>query len=326
MIVPKVVYKTGTPLQHAWARWFNYQTMSKNSNNLVSVVGKTGSGKTWSAISIAEIMSGMSGVPFGIENIVFSLRELMELINSDKLRKGSVIVFDEPQISISAREFQSEANKVFNYLLSTFRHRNFSLFFCTPFENLLDKSTRKLFHVRIETAGVNIKDKTCKLKALYVEHVDYREEPYRKRLMAIFPKESGGFQTKKIDFWDVPKPNQALIDLYEAKKREFTDNLNKNILDRLIKYEDKGKSMTTKHGGTQVLPEEDIIHFAPTLREKVVECLKKGMRKQKDIAKELGIDPRMVNYHYKSIKNEQKSIELRKNTENRAKMLQNAVG
>src|SRR4030067_1004819 len=190
MIIPKVVYKTGLPLPNAWCRWFNYQTSSKNSNNLVSVVGKTGSGKTWSAISIAEIMSQLSGVPFDIENIVFSLRELMELINSDKLRKGSVIVFDEPQISISAKEFQSEANKVFNYLLSTFRHRNFSLFFCTPFENLLDKSTRKLFHVRIETAGINIKDNTCKLKALYVEHVDYREEPYRKRLMVIYPKES----------------------------------------------------------------------------------------------------------------------------------------
>ena len=137
------------------------RTMKKNQNNLISIVGKTGSGKTYTAISICEIMSNMDGVPFTIEHVVFSLRELMDLINSGKLKRGSKIVFDEPQVSISARDFQSEANKVFNYLISTFRHRNYTLFFCTPFETLLDKSTRKLFHARFETMSINQNTKTC---------------------------------------------------------------------------------------------------------------------------------------------------------------------
>jgi hypothetical protein len=301
MEIPKVVYREKV-LPHSWCRWFNYQTHNKNSNNLVSVVGKTGSGKTWSAISICEIMSQMDGIPFTIDHIVFSLTELMELINSGTLKKGSKIVFDEPQVSIGAREFQSEANKVFNYLLSTFRHRNLSLFFCTPFENLLDKSTRRLFHVKIETAGINIQDNTCKLVPAFIEHVDFRDEPYRKRLLVIFPKPSRkGYATTRIDSWNIPKPSPELINLYEEKKKKFTDNLNKNIQNRLSKYNETEKSMTK----AQPKPELVEVHIEPNSRQKILFCLQKGILKAKDIAKETGLGLRRVQKHLESIRNEQ---------------------
>ncbi len=202
------------------------------------------SGKTWSAMSICEIMSRIDGVPFTVEHIVFSLRELMALINSGTLKKGSKIVFDEPQVSISAREFQSEANKIFNYLLSTFRHRNLTLFFCTPFETLLDKNTRKLFHARFETMSVNRTNKTCRLKPRYVEYSDYKTEPYRKQLIILFKKGKNRTKTIKLFYWDVPKPSKKLIEQYEQKKLDFTNNLNHNISERLEEYDKKGKSMT----------------------------------------------------------------------------------
>lgn len=239
MTLPIVFYRKTKPEVNSWARWFVHRTLKKNNNNLVSVVGKTGSGKTWSAISICEIMSKMDGVPFTIDHIVFSLMELMELINSGKLVRGSKIVFDEPQVSISAREFQSEANKVFNYLLSTFRHRNLSLFFCTPFENLLDKSTRRLFHVKIETEGVDLKTMSCRLKPRALEYTDFKDEPYRKRL--VINTMDGSYQ---VSYWDVPKPSEELIEQYEKKKLDFTTRLNENIMARLKKHEEKGKSMT----------------------------------------------------------------------------------
>ena len=77
------------PKPHAWARWMVSRTKKQNKNNLISVVGKTGSGKTYSALSICEIMSKIDKVPFTIEHVVFSLRELMDLINSGKLKRGS---------------------------------------------------------------------------------------------------------------------------------------------------------------------------------------------------------------------------------------------
>lgn len=243
--VPIVIYRDKVK-SHSWARWFVSRVMRKNQNNLCSIIGKTGSGKTYTAISICEIMSKMDGVPFTIDHVVFTLKDLMDLINSGELKRGSKIVFDEPQISISAREFQSEANKVFNYLLSTFRHRNLTLFFCTPFESLLDKNTRKLFHARFETLSINRNNNTCRIKPRFIEYSDFKDQPYRKQLIVMF-KEEGTNKTRKLFYWDVPKPSKEIIEQYEQKKLEFTNNLNINISARLEKYDKSGKSLTARH-------------------------------------------------------------------------------
>lgn len=249
MTIPKVVY-SGKPKPHSWVRWL-IGRIKNNNNNLISVVGKTGSGKTWSgktwsAISVCEIMSKIDNVSFGIDNIVFDLVELMNLINSGKLIKGSKIIFDEPQVSISAREFQSEANKVFNYLLRTFRHRNLTLFFCTPYESLLDKNTRRLFHARFETLSIDKNKKTCRLKPRYLEYGDFKKEPYRKQLIVVFEDENNKTKSHKLFYWDIPKPSKELIAQYEKKKLEFTNRLNKNISERLNKFEQGGKSLTAR--------------------------------------------------------------------------------
>lgn len=225
---PLIIYR-GKAKMNSWARWMVGRTMKKNQNNLISVVGKTGSGKTLSAISICEIMSRMDGVPFTIEHIVFSLTELMDLINSGKLKRGSKIVCDEFQCSISAREFQSKANKVFNYLLTTFRHLNLTLFFCTPFETLLDKNTRRLFHARFETMSINRNKQTCRLKPRYIEYSDFKTEPYRKQLIVCFKDKSGLNKSQKVFYWDVPRPSPEIEKQYEKKKVNFTTMLNKNI-------------------------------------------------------------------------------------------------
>jgi len=301
MAVPIVIYKDKVK-KHSWARWMVNRTTKKNDNNLVSVIGKTGSGKTWSAISICEIMSKMDGVHFGIEHIVFSLKALMDLINSGSLKKGSKIIFDEPQASISARDFQSDANKVFNLLVTTFRHRNLSLFFCTPFESLLDKNTRKLFHVRIETLSKNLADKTCRLKPRFLEYSDYKNDPYRKQLIVVRRKKKGPSQVDKLFFWDVPKPDKELIDLYEAKKMAFTDQLNKNISARLAKFDQAGKSMTAEQ-------KEEVIERKPlTARQEEVMKVFANSKGFKEASEKIGLS--MGNIHKYKKASEKKGYKL----------------
>ena len=79
MVTPLVVYK-GEPQKNSWCRWMVGRTMRKNQNNLISLVGKTGSGKTLSAMSICEMMAEVDGVPFDVNHVVFSLTELMDLM------------------------------------------------------------------------------------------------------------------------------------------------------------------------------------------------------------------------------------------------------
>ena len=232
-----VLYKQDEKPKDSWIRWILYR-IRQNKNCLITVVGSTGSGKTWSAMSICEKISEKNNVPFTIDNIVFDLRELMTLINSGNLKKGSCIIFDEPQVSISAREFQSQANKVFNYLLTTFRHRNFILFFCTPYEDLLDKTARKLFHAKFLTISINRNTQLTKLKPFVIQYNSKNGKFYEKYLRISFRKV--GFYKNTIialRLWEVIKPSKELIRVYEHKKMLFTTKLNTSIERRLEMYE-----------------------------------------------------------------------------------------
>ena len=287
MVNPILKY-SGNAKRHSWARWLNIQTMRKNDNNLISVIGPTGSGKTYAAMSCAEIMTRVSRVEFGIDNIVFSFPELMKLINSGTLKRGSIIIFDEPQASIGSRDFQSLSNKVFNLLVSTFRSRNYSLFFCMPSENLLDKQTRMLFKQRFQTLSINRNNNTCRVDARCIEYSTTTNKCYTK-FMRIFFKQDGMRRREKLVFWDVPLPSKELIILYEEKKKQFTDNLNMNIQKAINNFDKSGKSMTAEY------KEEDT---RKPLTEKQKEVMKAiaNLKDYKEVSKKLGISAGAISH------------------------------
>src|SRR5437870_4384364 len=96
-----------------------------NKNFLCAVLGPTGSGKTYTALRIAEEIDPS----FGSSRIVFNPVDFMKILKG--LPSGSVIVFDEAGVGMSAQEWQKKANKIFNYVLQTFRFRNIIVFFTT---------------------------------------------------------------------------------------------------------------------------------------------------------------------------------------------------
>lgn len=279
-----VLYNQDEKPKDSWVRWILYR-IRQNKNCLITVVGATGSGKTWSAMSICEKISERNKVPFGVDNIIFGLKELMSLINSGDLKKGSCIIFDEPQVSISAREFQSQANKVFNYLLTTFRNRNFILFFCTPYEDLLDKTARKLFHAKFLTISINRNTELTKLKPFVVEYNSKYQKFYEKYLRISFRKK--GFNRNTVvplRLWEVPKPSKELIKVYEHKKMVFTTKLNVSIEKRLEFYE----------------KENDVQEYRKELtrkQEDVLITIAKYKGKMKPASEELKMGERNVYFH-----------------------------
>lgn len=240
--------------------WIQYlhQRIRNNKNFLGITTGPTGSGKSYTALSIGE----MTDKNFDVDRVVFTGRELMDLINNGNLKKGSVIIWDEAGIDLSSRSWQSLTNKMINFLIQTFRHKNFILLFTTPYSSFVDKATRKLFHAEFRTVSIDYKKKTCKIKPQLIQYNSRMDKFYYKYLRIVTKK-----GVVPLVEWNVPSPSPELVKKYEAKKTAFTKQLNREIESQLNK---DNKEL-------------------PKLQEKIKKCWERGIFLQKDIAEELNI-------------------------------------
>lgn len=223
------------PDEYSWIRYIK-QRIRQNKNMLMVLSGPTGSGKSWSALKIAELLDD----EFSSERVVFKGSELMALINSGKLDKGSVIVWDEAGIDISSKNWMSTTNKLLNFLFQTFRHKCFVLIFTVPYSSFVDKSTRKLFHAELRTESINFNDETVKLKPQLIQYNGRLDKFYYKYLRVSNRK-----GVAPITYWYVPKPSSQLITSYEQRKKEFTDKLNLKISNELKVLENDDKDDAT---------------------------------------------------------------------------------
>jgi len=237
-------------------RWITYirNRPKANKNFLGIITGPTGSGKSWTGMSICFMVDKT----FTPERIVTNIKQLMELINSGKIKSGQALLWDEAGIDISSRAWQSLTNKMVNYLLQTFRHKRFILIFTTPYMDFIDSSTRKLFHAEFQTQLIDTKKKTVKIKPFLIQYNARNRKFYYKYLRII--TELG---LAPVKYWNVPKPPLWLIQEYERKKLEFTKELNIDI-ERQLKeggkkpltpLQEKAKELYEKHGDTEKVAE-----------------------------------------------------------------------
>ena len=199
------------------------------------------------------------------KQLVFDLKDFMTLINSDwfKAKKIKQIIFDEPQTSISNRQWQSLANRLFNYLVTTFRHQNCIVLFCCPYRDFLDSASMKMIHCITEMQGINRKKCLVKTRPKLQQYNSKLRKTYEHSIYVI---RSNG--VNKMIYDHISKPPIHLVDTYEEMKTEFTSKLNKEIenqLEAMDKKEnptdteqsiDTRKPLTTKQRNILILYKE----------------------------------------------------------------------
>jgi ABC-type dipeptide/oligopeptide/nickel transport system ATPase component len=194
---------------------------NQNKNFLMIICGATGSGKSYSALRLAELIDP----EFTIDNLVFSVEDFMSLLTSGKLKKGNVIVFDEAGVGIPAREWFSLSNKAINYVFQTFRHENLCVIFTCPSFDFIDSQTRKLFHAYLETLAIDFKREQVICKYMEIEYNPRYGKEYFK-----YPRAKLGNQSVVLNRIRINKPSQHLIEAYEQKKKHFTSALKQDVL------------------------------------------------------------------------------------------------
>lgn len=267
--------------------WITYvnNRIKKNKNFIVFISGSTGSGKTWSGISLACMLDKT----FSPKDIVFGFSGLMKLINSgEKFKSGKVFMWDEFQIEGSARTWQSLTNRLLNSLISTFRHKNFILIITAPYQDFIDAQSRKLLHAEFQTMSIDYKKKTTKLKPFLIQY-NSRIKKFYYKYLRVRTK----LGTSPLKAWNIPQPPKWIIEEYELMKTRFTDKLNKDIEKQLNKLQGK---------------EEDKRKPLTEIQEKVLSAMAK-YGNVRDTARELGKAERTIRFHNLQIRKKGYSIE-----------------
>lgn len=195
--------------------------LKRNKNWLCIVCGETGSGKSYIALGLGELIAKER---FGIDNVVFTAEQFLSLLNSKKLKGGDVVVWDEAGVGLSSQEWYSLSNKLINYVLQTFRYENLAVIFTTPSFDFIDSKTRKLFHVYIETIGINHTKKLCFAKCLNIQYNARTGTPYFKYSRVL---EDGRSMRVVRNIFHLP--SAGLISAYEHKKQCFAKTLKMDV-------------------------------------------------------------------------------------------------
>jgi ABC-type dipeptide/oligopeptide/nickel transport system ATPase component len=207
--------------------WMIHRVKKNNQNVLGLICGQTGSGKSYAALKIAEAIDPN----FNLNNVAFTPIEFMELVNNKKIKKGSVIIWDESGVGYDARAFASRTNKLLNHIMETFRNKNLIILMTTPSLDFIDVNARKLLHIYFETVRVDRDKKLCTVKPFIVSYSPragkyYMKYPYKLR--------------NKLTRLHIGLASKELLRAYEKRKKVFTDELNEKVLAKL-KLQEKPK-------------------------------------------------------------------------------------
>lgn len=237
MIKNIVKYQKG---KSSWTTYIQRRVTKQNKNFLAVWSGETGAGKTLGAIKQSVNIDPDFDPK---EQIAFGFRDVMKIINNfnnkDHVlykKKYKIVIFDEPQIDLSNRDWQSKANKLFNFLLTTFRHQNIIMFFCLPYVDFLDSASVKLIHAEFKCNGWSQKMKKSSIRPVLLQYNSRQRKMYQHSLYVI--KNGSANKLINLSIGECPK---HLEDVYEIMKTDFTQRLNERIMKELEVFENDGE-------------------------------------------------------------------------------------
>ena len=264
--------------------WLYNRVMNRNLNALLCFTGNPGCGKSYSAIRLAQETAKKNGVEFNVDHITFTPEEFMKLITGDTLKKGSIIIMDEAGVAINSRKWQSSINLMMNYVIQTFRHRNYIIIMCVPYFDFIDAAVRKMFHMLFEVDRIDFEKEVSWTRPKIIQVNQRTGRSYYKWLRF----KSAGSQPMALDRAGFKLADKGLLHDYEAKKKAYTTKLNKKLEHDVIDSKDNNKPQELTDLQKRIiklrndygLNEEDIGRVMnitqPTVNSHLQACKKKG--------------------------------------------------
>lgn len=186
-----------------WLRDFILERLEHEGSVVAIFVGRTGSSKSGSAISLAYAMDPT----FNLDRIVFSVDDFFRISTESDLPPGSFIIFDDAGVGVASRDWQDEKNKSLGAILQTFRYKQLPTLITTPRISFIDKQVRE---------SVELQFVATDTKGMFKPFVLYESPKMDGKIWHSYPSVG----SVEIKLWPFPPPPQELFDQYQKKKDE----------------------------------------------------------------------------------------------------------
>jgi hypothetical protein len=206
--------------------------------------GPPGMSKSMSAICAAFYITGGRVEKI---HVIFSAKQFIRLINSGNLKRGDMIVYDDPT-DYTSRESMKRRNRNIGRILQTFREaNNVGLIFTIPVIGWLDSTGRALFTNYFEALSIDYKRKIAKFRVFTVSYNPRTKKTYFKAPMRRM--ESG--KKGKIKYLEFELPPIDFVKKYRVDKKAHLDRLNLKIEQEIDDEERKEAGIKTERGPTK---------------------------------------------------------------------------
>jgi hypothetical protein len=215
-----------------------------NEHFMGAVVGREGSGKSHSALSIARTVDPS----FTADDVFFDPQDLLEAFDSDDYGRGNVIVLDEAGVGLGNRSWYDKEQILLNQTLQTVRDDNMGVFFTLPRLEELDSQTIGRLHAFVEMLDTHPDEgwAVAKWKNINLTR-DGRGGEYKKytrlRVEGV---------NKRITRFGVSAPPSDLVAAYERRKESFKADLYEDAISAYDE-DDPDEAPTPKEVAEEIL-------------------------------------------------------------------------
>lgn len=225
------------------------QLWKENEHFMAAVVGREGSGKSITAIRIAEA----ADPTFTAERVMFEPKKLLEQLRDWKETsdtKGKIVIADEAGVGLGVRTWYDKSQIMFNQVLQIIRDENMGIIFTLPRLNELDSQTRGRLHAVMEMTDKD-PGNWARLKWFnWDPSRDERDKIYRK-----YPKLRVDGHQRQIKRLRFGPPSDDLIAAYERRKEAFQREFYEETIQEMEDEEDGDDGMSPKDIAEDVIDE-----------------------------------------------------------------------
>lgn len=184
------------------------------------LVGREGSGKSYTALSIAQMVDPT----FHAGRVMFDPGAFLERLKewkADGETKGKAIVIDEAGVGVGVRSWYEKDQIKFNQVLQVIRDENMAVFFTLPRLKELDSMSRGRLHALLEMVDKEDGEyATIKWKNVDPDRTNDSGKVYKK-----YPRLRVGGAVRRVKKMRIGPPGNTLATNYEGRKDAFQSDL-----------------------------------------------------------------------------------------------------